>query len=95
MKKLQAVIHLHSYIHHRGLEQVKATNIFVEEEVEFGLWRMVEGVKEILDTIPSAEGTPKLVMWNTPFYDMKVLLFLVSASRYSLREAKVLSSSFL
>ncbi|XP_047254883.1 uncharacterized protein LOC107847439 isoform X2 [Capsicum annuum] len=58
------------------VKEVKVTNIYVEEEVEFGLWSMLEGVKETLDTIPSAEGTPKLVIWNTPFYDMKSLKVL-------------------
>ncbi|XP_019264780.1 PREDICTED: uncharacterized protein LOC109242374 isoform X2 [Nicotiana attenuata] len=55
------------------VKEVKATNIFTEEEVEFGLWRMVEGVKETLDTISFAEGTPKLAIWNRPFYVMKSL----------------------
>ncbi|CAN4084857.1 unnamed protein product [Withania somnifera] len=55
------------------VKEVKATNIYVEEEVEFSLWRMVQGVKETLDTIPSVQETPKLVLWNTPFYDMKSL----------------------
>nr|XP_009787874.1 PREDICTED: uncharacterized protein LOC104235751 isoform X2 [Nicotiana sylvestris] len=55
------------------VKEVKATNIFTEEEVEFDLWRMVEGVKETLDTISFAEGTPKLAIWNSPFYDMKSL----------------------
>lgn len=91
MRELQAVIHLYSYIHHRALEQVKVTNIYVEEEVEFGLWSMLEGVKETLDTIPSAEGTPKLVIWNTPFYDMKVL-FVLFQPPDALYSAKILSS---
>ncbi|KAJ8560389.1 hypothetical protein K7X08_004447 [Anisodus acutangulus] len=55
------------------VKEVKATNLFVEEEVEFDLWRIVQGVKETLDMI---SVTPKLVMWNTPFYDMKSLKVL-------------------
>ncbi|XP_060216607.1 uncharacterized protein LOC132644073 isoform X2 [Lycium barbarum] len=55
------------------VKEVKAANIFVEEEVEFDLWRIVQGVKETLDMI---SGTPKLVIWNTPFYDIKSLKVL-------------------
>ncbi|XP_059310484.1 uncharacterized protein LOC132061841 isoform X2 [Lycium ferocissimum] len=55
------------------VKEVKATNIFAEEEVEFDLLRIVQGVKETLDMI---SGTPKLVIWNTPFYDIKSLKVL-------------------
>lgn len=59
----------------RGLKQVKATHIFAEEEVEYEWARLMETVKENLAAIPVQEGSPNLLTWSTPFYDIKVICF--------------------
>lgn len=54
---------------------MKATNIFAEEEVEYDLRMMMDVVKETLETVYSQEGSARLVLWQTPFFDMKVIMF--------------------
>lgn len=55
------------------VKEVKATNIFAEEEVEYDLRMMMDVVKETLETVYSQEGSARLVLWQTPFFDMKNL----------------------
>lgn len=55
------------------LQQVKATSIFAQEEVEYHL-RMIMGiVDETLATTNFEDGKPNMCLWQTPFYDIKVV----------------------
>ncbi|KAI8534492.1 hypothetical protein RHMOL_Rhmol10G0094200 [Rhododendron molle] len=56
-------------------DQVKATKIFAEEEVEYDLRRMLDVVGKTLSTMSIPEGNPRFVLWNTPLYDIKVFYF--------------------
>lgn len=57
------------------VKQVKATSIFLEEEVEYELRLMVDVVKEQLKSVMvPAEGSLRIEMWQpTLFYDIKVI----------------------
>ncbi|KAL5744368.1 hypothetical protein ACOSQ2_027484 [Xanthoceras sorbifolium] len=55
------------------VEEVSATGIFAEEEVEYHLCKMMGIVDETLATVPSIDGKLKLFQWRTPFYDIKNL----------------------
>ncbi|CAK9161061.1 unnamed protein product [Ilex paraguariensis] len=61
--------------------EVKATTIFAEEEVEYNLCGMMDIVKETLTTASTAEAGPRIVIWNTPFYDIKNLKDLPASHR--------------
>ncbi|XP_057798384.1 uncharacterized protein LOC131014423 isoform X2 [Salvia miltiorrhiza] len=61
------------------VKEVQATGIFVEEEVEYELCVMVDNVKESLSSLSFKGGNPKIVMWRTPFYDVKSLSDLPSS----------------
>lgn len=55
------------------VKEVKATDVFVEEEVEYEMRQMIGVVKHKLETSSSVDGNPDIVMWRTPFYDVKKL----------------------
>ncbi|KAH7856202.1 hypothetical protein Vadar_033898 [Vaccinium darrowii] len=55
------------------VKEVKATNVFAEEEVEYDLRRMLDGVGKTLSTMYFPEGNPRFVLWNTPLYNIKNL----------------------
>ncbi|KAE9464981.1 hypothetical protein C3L33_03111, partial [Rhododendron williamsianum] len=55
------------------VKEVKATKIFAEEEVEYDLRRMLDVVGKTLSAMSIPEGNPRLVLWNTPLYDIKNL----------------------
>lgn len=57
---------------------MKPASVFVEEEVECHLCRIIDIVKEKLTTMPSTNGKPDLFPWRTPFYDIKVVIFALS-----------------
>ncbi|KAK4256337.1 hypothetical protein QN277_009217 [Acacia crassicarpa] len=61
------------------MEQVKATSIFLEEEVEHELRSTVDVVKEQLKSVMLPEGSLRIEMWQTPFYDIKSLQNLPSS----------------
>ncbi|CAK9161064.1 unnamed protein product [Ilex paraguariensis] len=63
------------------ITEVKATTIFAEEEVEYNLCGMMDIVKETLTTASTAEAGPRIVIWNTPFYDIKNLKDLPASHR--------------
>ncbi|TYK20727.1 Cryptochrome DASH [Cucumis melo var. makuwa] len=48
--------------------QVKATHVFVEEEVEYELCLLMDDVSQTLSTLIRS---PDLTIWRTPFYDIK------------------------
>lgn len=54
---------------------MKATSVFAEEEVEYRLRKMMGIVDEALAMVPLVEGKPKICLWRTPFYDIKVVIF--------------------
>ncbi|XP_026380468.1 uncharacterized protein LOC113275229 isoform X1 [Papaver somniferum] len=51
--------------------KVNAVDVFVEEEVEYNLRNMVHSVEQSLSNVSS--GPPRIVLWRTPFYDVKSL----------------------
>ncbi|XP_054811010.1 uncharacterized protein LOC129312411 [Prosopis cineraria] len=59
--------------------EVKATCVFLEEEVEYELRLMVDVVKEKLKSMIIPEGSLRIEMWQTPFYDIKSLQNLPSS----------------
>ncbi|CAN6709746.1 unnamed protein product [Malus baccata var. baccata] len=46
------------------------STVYTEEEVEYGLRKMTDSVKDTLEAMPSS---PNFVLWRTPFYDVKSL----------------------
>ncbi|KAI3962418.1 hypothetical protein MKW98_010969 [Papaver atlanticum] len=52
--------------------KVNAVDIFVEEEVEYNLRNMVRFVEQSLSSM-SQERPPRIVLWRTPFFDIKSL----------------------
>ncbi|KAI3858173.1 hypothetical protein MKX03_022492 [Papaver bracteatum] len=52
--------------------KVNAVDVFVEEEVEYNLRNMVRFVEQSLSSM-SQERPPQIVLWRTPFYDIKSL----------------------
>ncbi|CAA3024300.1 Hypothetical predicted protein [Olea europaea subsp. europaea] len=61
------------------VKEVNASSIFVEEEVEYELCRMLDNVKEALSTESFEGRNPEIVKWSTPFYDVKSLEDLPSS----------------
>ncbi|KAH9647541.1 photolyase/cryptochrome alpha/beta domain-containing protein [Citrus sinensis] len=57
------------------VEEVKATSVFAEEEVEYHLRQMMAIVDETLAKVSLVDGKPKICLWQTPFYDIKVAIF--------------------
>lgn len=53
---------------------MKATNVYAEEEVEYDVRVIMDVVRETLETMYSEERSARLVLWQTPFYDMKVII---------------------
>ncbi|KAJ4953251.1 hypothetical protein NE237_030083 [Protea cynaroides] len=58
------------------VQEVKATHVFSEEEVEYNLRRMIDIVEGSLSSVTFSWGSPQLVRWQTPFYDIKSLMDL-------------------
>jgi hypothetical protein len=54
------------------MEQVQATCIFVEQEVEYELLFIMDVVNQRLNSMKVSQGTPRIELWKTPFYDIKV-----------------------
>ncbi|CAH1430369.1 unnamed protein product [Lactuca virosa] len=52
------------------VKEVRAANIYTQEEVEYDLQLVIEKVNENLGDIKS----PKISLWNTPFYDIKNIM---------------------
>ena len=57
---------------------MKATDVFIEEEVEYEMRQMIGVVKDSLEMSSSSDGNVDIVMWRTPFYDVKVVMFSYS-----------------
>ncbi|XP_043716241.1 uncharacterized protein LOC122664469 isoform X2 [Telopea speciosissima] len=58
------------------VQEVKATHVFSEEEVEYDLRTMIDIVEGSLSSVTFSWGSPQLVRWQTPFYDIKNLMEL-------------------
>ncbi|KAH1234739.1 Pheophytinase, chloroplastic [Glycine max] len=54
-------------------EQVKATCVFAEQEVEYELRFIIDVVKQRLKSVSVPQGSPRIELWRTPFYDIKDL----------------------
>ncbi|KAL8552576.1 hypothetical protein ACS0TY_001314 [Phlomoides rotata] len=63
----------------RLVQEVQASSLFVEEEVEYELCAMLDTVKKSLSTLSFKEENPEIVMWSSPFYDVKSLNALPSS----------------
>ncbi|XP_007038428.2 PREDICTED: uncharacterized protein LOC18605386 [Theobroma cacao] len=74
------------------VKEVKATDVFVEEEVEYEMRQIIGVVKDTLETSSSLDGNPDIVMWRTPFYDVKNLKDL-PASYNDFKKLKLLPTS--
>ncbi|KAF4372137.1 hypothetical protein F8388_000353 [Cannabis sativa] len=57
-------------------ENVNATHVYAEEEVEHDLRKLMTIAKETLQALPPPEESPKFVLWRTPFYDIESLMDL-------------------
>ncbi|XP_022736721.1 uncharacterized protein LOC111289719 [Durio zibethinus] len=55
------------------VKELQATDVFIEEEVEYEMRKMIGVVKDTLETSSSSDGNPDIVMWRTPFYHVKNL----------------------
>ncbi|KAJ7949612.1 Pheophytinase, chloroplastic [Quillaja saponaria] len=55
------------------VKEVKATCVFAEKEVEYDLCLMMDIVKKKLEALTSSEESTKIILWHTPFYDIKLL----------------------
>lgn len=56
---------------------MKAANVFAEVEVEYHLREIIHVVEETLVRMPSFDRSPEIVLWQTPFYDIKVVIFVI------------------
>nr|KYP67915.1 hypothetical protein KK1_021530 [Cajanus cajan] len=53
--------------------EVKATCVFAEQEVEYELRFIIDVVRQRLKSVTVSQGTPRIELWQTPFYDVKDL----------------------
>lgn len=59
------------------MEQVKATCVFAEQEVEHELLFVMDVVNKHLKSMKVPQDIPRIELWKTPFYDVKVGSLLV------------------
>ncbi|KAK3040099.1 hypothetical protein RJ639_027825 [Escallonia herrerae] len=55
------------------VQEVNAASIFAEEELEYDLCKVVDSVKETITTVSYEYENPRILLWHTPFYDIKSL----------------------
>ncbi|XP_047176191.1 uncharacterized protein LOC124843479 isoform X1 [Vigna umbellata] len=53
--------------------EVKATCVFAEQEVEYELRLIIDVVKQRLKSVSVPQGSPRIELWQTPFYEVKDL----------------------
>ncbi|XP_071732695.1 uncharacterized protein [Rutidosis leptorrhynchoides] len=58
------------------VKEVRVSNIYTQEEVEYDLRLVIENVKEKTCDRNFEEDGPKFFLWSTPFYDMKNIVDL-------------------
>lgn len=56
---------------------MKVTDVFIEEEVEYEMRQLIGVVKKTLETLSSLDWNLDIIMWRTPFYDVKVARFFI------------------
>jgi len=54
------------------MEQIKATCVFAEQEVEYELCFIMDVVNHRLKSTKATQGTPRIEVWKTPLYDENV-----------------------
>ncbi|QHO24932.1 Cryptochrome DASH/mitochondrial [Arachis hypogaea] len=54
------------------VEQVNASCVFAEQEVEYELYLLLDVVKECMKPVTVRECAPRIELWNTPFYDVNL-----------------------
>ncbi|TYI53173.1 hypothetical protein E1A91_D12G300300v1 [Gossypium mustelinum] len=74
------------------VKEVKATDVFIEEEVEYEMRQLIGVVKKTLETSSSLDWNLDIVMWRTPFYDVKNLKEL-PASYNDFKKQKLIPTS--
>lgn len=57
-----------------GFLQVRAHSVFVEEEVEYHLCDVLDGVKKKLEGFSLSGEQSRIVFWRTPFYESQVCI---------------------
>uniref|UniRef100_A0A2P2KGM3 Uncharacterized protein MANES_14G034100 n=2 Tax=Rhizophora mucronata TaxID=61149 RepID=A0A2P2KGM3_RHIMU len=55
------------------VQEVKAANVFAEEEAEYHLRKVMDIVEETLAQTPFLDCSPSIVQWQAPFYNIKNL----------------------
>ncbi|EFH43875.1 deoxyribodipyrimidine photolyase family protein [Arabidopsis lyrata subsp. lyrata] len=55
------------------VKEVRAHSVFVEEEVEYHLCDVLDGVKKKLEGFSLSGEQPRIVFWRTPFYESQNL----------------------
>lgn len=53
-------------------EQVNAACVFAEQEVEYELRLVIDVLKQRLESVNVPQGSPRIELWQTPFYEVKV-----------------------
>ncbi|GLT40303.1 hypothetical protein SLA2020_144480 [Shorea laevis] len=53
------------------VKQIKACNVYAEVELEYEMHEMIKVVKRNMEELPFLDGNPNIVLWQTPFYDIK------------------------
>ncbi|XP_010433666.1 PREDICTED: uncharacterized protein LOC104717742 isoform X1 [Camelina sativa] len=51
------------------VKEVRAPFVYVEEEVEYHLCEVLDGVRKKLKGVSFPGGPPRVVLWRTPFYE--------------------------
>lgn len=62
---------------------MKAADVFAEVEVEYHLREIMDVVEETLVRMASFDRNPRMVLWQTPFYDIKVVIFVIDQVMFS------------
>ena len=62
---------------------MKAADVFAEVEVEYHLQEIMDVVEETLERMASFDRNPGIVLWQTPFYDIKVVIFVIDQVMFS------------
>ncbi|XP_024024888.1 uncharacterized protein LOC21387869 [Morus notabilis] len=58
----------------RLVKEVNATHVYVEEEVEYDLRKLMVVAKETLERLSFTKDGPTFVLWKSPFYDVESLI---------------------
>ncbi|KAF3324987.1 Pheophytinase [Carex littledalei] len=56
------------------VNEVRASHVFTEEEVEYNLRKVISSVESSLRNLNFARGNPEVAFWKAPLYDYKSLV---------------------